>query len=90
MGDSDLSWRELLGEWLLKDENHHLFLYCHRNSKRSFDTVSDRLDYEIEEKERNITKWNGIGMDVLKKQMHFPCGINLFDIETAIVSVRNL
>lgn len=84
LGESDLSWRELLVEWLKEDVDHQLFLYKHRNAEKSFKTVPARMNYEDVEKINTLKQWKVKDGEVLLKQLHLPCGINLFNLEPAM------
>lgn len=83
MGESDLSWRELLSQWLKDSSEHHLFIYEYKNSQKSFATVNARLDYERAEKNRLFSDWGIEKEDALDNQVHLPCGKNLFNIGDA-------
>lgn len=84
MGVSDLSWRELLINWLQSNKNHHLFIYLHRNANLKFKTKSEEMDYEINEKNKLISNWNHNISELPLEQLHLPCGKNLFNIQEAI------
>lgn len=84
MGLSDLSWRELLVNWLQANKTHHLFVYLHRNANNKFKTKSEELDYEIMEKHNLISYWNHNITELPLEQLHLPCGKNLFNIQEAI------
>lgn len=83
-GDSDLSWREKLLNWLCSSDDHHLFIYFHDNESKAFPTVATRNDYEIDKKNDLISQWNLSCNDIPLKRLHLPCGIKLFDIESAL------
>ncbi len=84
LGESDLSWRELLVEWLKEDTDHQLFLYKHRNAVKSFKTVSTRMNYEDKEKINTLDQWKVKDGEISLAQLHIPCGVNLFNIEPAM------
>ena len=58
LGESDLSWRELLGKWLLQDKEHHLFFYDYLNSEKVFKTAPEKLNYEIVAKKSSLRNGN--------------------------------
>ena len=84
LGESDLTWRELLATWIQSDKDHHLFIYDYANSKKSFRTVSEKLDYEIIQKQNLLTNWGLSNKEISLNQLHLPCGISLFKIDEAI------
>ncbi len=83
LGKSDLSWRELLGEWLTKDKEHHLIIYDYENSKQIFLTASERLNYEFEQKRILLNSWSIENEGDILNQLHLPCN-NIFNIKTAM------
>lgn len=84
LGESDLSWRELLIKWLQSNDNNHLFIYLHKNAIKTFNTVSERIDYEEEQQGILLKDW-GISKDEIPmKQFHLPCSTNLFNIKSAL------
>lgn len=86
LDESDLSWRELLIRWLCSNENHHLFLYIHKNESVNTTSKPYVLDCERDEKARIINKWRLETEDIPFERLHIPCGIKLFNIETAITN----
>lgn len=84
LGESDLSWRESLINWLCNNENHHLFLYFHRNEELDSSVKSIVLDSEIAEKNRIISEWGIIKDDIPFNRLHVPCGIKLFNLKNAV------
>lgn len=84
LGESDLSWREVLVNWLCDSENHHLFLYLHRNENKTFSYSPQKIDYELSEKMRIINEWNIKREDFSIDRLHIPCGIKLFNLKESL------
>ena len=84
LGDSDLSWRNQLLEWLQKD-GHHLFLYSYKYSRMILPTVTARLDQEDDAKESffNAMKLSKQVATIIEPKIHIPIGKNLFNIDEA-------
>ena len=85
LGESDLSWREVLVNWLIASENHHLFLYLHRNENKIFNYSPQKLDYELSEKNRILKEWNIKKDEFPIDRLHIPCGIKLFNLKDALI-----
>lgn len=83
LGESDLSWRESLGNWLIRDNDNHLILYDYNNSKRTFLTTQERLNYEIEQKRILLSSWGLESEGDVLKQLHLPCN-NIFNIKASV------
>lgn len=84
-GESDLTWRNMIVEWL-KSSGHHLFLYDYEYSCKTVFTAFDKIDYEDEAKEKFL---NRIGVDENTKNqiidsLHIRVGGNLFNIATVL------
>lgn len=84
LGDSDLSWRNELIEWLKASNNNHLFLYQYNLAETKYRTVSEKLDMEETEKESILLQWGIEKFDTIFDQIHIPCGRNIFNIKNAI------
>lgn len=84
LGDSDLSWRNEIIEWLKIDKEHHLFVYMYQFSKGKYYTVAEKLDIEDDAKEQLLSEWGIENSDEIYEQIHIPCGKNIFNIEAAI------
>ena len=83
LGDSDLSWRNEIIEWLRADKRHHLFVYKYSFSDLKFFTTTEKLDIEDDAKEQLLSEW-GIDDDELLYQIHIPCGKNIFNVEMVV------
>ncbi len=84
LGESDLTWRNEIIDWLRNDVDHHLFVYKYSFSKATFSTVPEKLDIEDEAKEQLLYEWGISDTDDIFKQIHIPCGKNLFNIEAVL------
>lgn len=84
LGESDLSWRELLGTWLQKDSNNHLFFYDYKNTSKTFRTAPERLNYELAQKRELLKDWKLDDKDQMLSQIHLPCGRNIFNVGDAM------
>lgn len=82
-GDSDLSWRNEIIEWLKSDKQHHLFVYRYNLSNVKYDTVAAKMDIEDDAKAQLLSEW-GIKDEELFSQIHIPCGKNIFNVETVL------
>lgn len=84
LGDSDLSWRNEVIEWLKSNKDHHLFVYKYDFSKAKYLTVSEKMDIEDDAKEQLLLEWEIDEKDELFEQIHIPCGKNIFNIEAVL------
>lgn len=84
LGESDLSWRELLINWLSEDDSHQLFIYFHRYSNAVFETKPASIDFEIQEKRKLISDWGYVAEQFPFNQLHLVCGKELFNIHDAL------
>lgn len=82
-GDSDLSWRNEIIEWLKADKRHHLFIYRYNFSNVKYYTVAEKLDIEDDAKIELLLEW-GIKDEELFNQIHIPCGKNIFNVEAVL------
>ena len=88
LGDSDLTWRKMIKEWLQGNPAHHLFYFCYSASKisqRSFDELMDR---EEDEKIKLLVRFsieNGLD-NPISNQIHIPIGVNIFNIQRTITN----
>lgn len=84
LGESDLSWRNEIVEWLRKDENHHLFVYKYILSNVKYRTVDEKMDIEDDEKEHLLAEWGIESDDAIFERIHIPCGKNIFNLQKVI------
>lgn len=85
-GESDLTWKLEIIEWLKTDNSHHLFYYRHNDLEMKNWQVDDKLnqedDFRIELLERlGCTESE---MDELSDQVHIPIGHNIFNFKRII------
>ena len=86
LGISDLTWRNMLFQWLRDHQGTHLFLYNYKCSCLSDMTADERLDNE-EDAKIEILESFGASKEEINQylpQLHIPCGKNIFNIEVAI------
>lgn len=88
LGESDLTWRNILIDWLRQSEYNHLFVYNYDLSERNYRTVPERMDAEEDEKYRLFQKWGIANESQFFEQVHVPCGKNIFNVEKAIKKVN--
>lgn len=84
LGNSDLSWRNEIIEWLKADKGHHLFVYMYKFSKEKYFTVTEKLDIEDDAKEQLLSEWEIENPNELFDQIHIPCGKNIFNVENVL------
>lgn len=87
MGESDLTWRNEIINWLNENINHHLFLYQYKLSSIMFRTADEKMDKEDDEKEKLLAEW-GVTNEELLDQIHIPCGRNIFNIEKKLMEEK--
>lgn len=88
LGDSDLTWRNTLIEWLNASEDNHLFIYQYKLSEVGYRTVSEKMDIEEAEKERILSEWKVEDSGSIFEQIHIPCGKNIFNIGKVIENIE--
>lgn len=84
LGESDLTWRNLLIEWMESSRNCHLFLYDYDCSMKKYTTIPNRMDIEDDAKAKILNKWGVDDVDALSDQFHIVCGKNIFNIGSII------
>lgn len=84
LGESDLTWRKELINWLVDDSNNHLFFFKHSLFKEKYGTVMEKLDKSDFARDQLLSDW-GVepGEDVMNR-IHIPCGKPLFSIKEII------
>jgi hypothetical protein len=90
LGDSDLTWRNLLIEWFINDPSHHLFLYDYNMVKKKPKTIDERMSIEEEAKIQKLKEW-GLDInedDIVFERFHMVCGANIFNVDKAIKRVE--
>lgn len=90
LGDSDLSWKNEIKNWLLTNNNHHIFFYLKEliyYKNLDFDEMQD-----IEENNKTkILELLDLKNDrEILKQIHLPCGNEIFNYKYIICkSLKN-
>ena len=90
LGDSDLTWRKLLAQWLESGESHHLVYYKHRCMNKTYPTaVTLKMDDEEDVKEDLFSLLFREPLEKERKeriisQIHIPIGVKIFNIEHAM------
>lgn len=84
LGDSDISWRNALIEWLKENSSNHLFIYMHRYEKIIYRVVPERMEIEEEAKKQKMREWGINEDDEIITQIHIPIGKNIFNVRKAI------
>lgn len=88
LGESDLSWRNALVDWLKQSESNHLFIYSYKLSEKNYGTVTERMDTEEDEKYKLFQSW-GIDSDSQTfERVHIPCGKNIFNFNKVMKSIN--
>ncbi len=88
LGESDLTWRNELTEWLGQSTIHQLFIYQYSLSQKSYTTISEKLDMEDDAKEALFHDWGIETSDPIYGQVHIPCGKNIFNIHESIEEMK--
>lgn len=88
LGDSDLTWRNKLIEWVENKKYAHLFIYRYSMSNIEGLTVDEKLDVEEAEKRRMLDEWGIELSEECFERIHIPCGKNIFNIARTIELVR--
>lgn len=86
LGESDLTWKALITDWLTRSPEHHLFVYDFKWSTISHRTAAERFEHEDEARACLLNK---LEIDInehnaLTKQVHIPCGRNIFNVKGTI------
>lgn len=90
LGDSDLTWRNILIEWLNHDKDNHLFIYKYDLSEISYKTKQDRSNKEEDAKNDLIRNWNVENPSGIFNQIHMPIGINIFNFESELLKDKDI
>lgn len=90
LGDSDLSWRNAIFQWLKNDEFNHLFIYRFNLSNIENKTVAEKLDMEEDEKDRILDEWGIDDKESIIERIHIPCGKNIFNVKEVICNALKI
>ena len=86
LGDSDLSWRSEILDWLLIDSDHHLVYFEYFVNHIDRMHIDNTLKEESIRKQRLLRRFN-VSDDIsekLSKQIHIPISSNIFNISNII------
>lgn len=89
LGDSDLSWRNEIIEWLRESTINQLFVYKYNFSDVQYRTVDEKMSIEDDAKEQLLNEWGIDSNDSIFEQIHIPCGKNIFNFGKVIEDVEN-
>lgn len=89
LGDSDLTWRKVLLDWLQSDKQHHLVMYDYSQFNTENYLIDQKIEAEYSAKEKFLTKCN-IQIQGIEKQIHIPIGANIFNIKDEIEKQKQL
>ena len=84
LGESDLTWREALIDFLKNNINGHLFLYDYELSNYEGLLVDEKLDLEEEKKIKILNEWRIDDYERIYDRFHIPCGKKIFKIRELI------
>ena len=91
LGESDLTWKNILANWLVEDEKHQLIYYRYELSNKEYSptAIAKKMDDEEDCKSELIRSFYGNNnVDTeesrLMNQIHVPAGFMLFDIRKVI------
>ena len=79
LGDSDLTWKNEIINWLSESPEHHLFYYSLEMMEKTKITAFDRVRLESEAKQQLCSKL-GINNEDYFEQIHIPISKWLFNI----------
>lgn len=90
LGESDLRWRNLIIDTLVKKDNAHLFLYDHKCSCLSSMGAEHRIDVEEERKKEKLNAWHikENDMSLVFDKVHIPCCKNIFNFSDVITKEK--
>lgn len=78
LGDSDLTWRTELIEWLQTEKEHHMFYYDIGLMKTEGDLAFDRVQ-KSENKVKELACRLSLDYDLVKEKIHVPVGKLFFN-----------
>ena len=95
LGESDLTWRKAIAEWLLENRQHHLVYFKHSLAAKRYTAtaVMQKMDDEEDYKDQLMGLFfeEPLGAeetDQVYSQIHVPTGFNIFQIKETISSAR--
>ena len=84
LGESDISWRNIIIGWLEASKSRHLFVFRHRYEKTPYSVVAERMEIEEEAKKQIFQEWGIPDNEDLMSRIHIPIGKNIFNIKNVI------
>ena len=81
LGESDLTWRNVLIDWLQRNTKNHLFVYRYGISQKTYRTVDEKMEIEEIEKINLLKEWGIDNSSNIFDRLHIPCGRNIFNIK---------
>ena len=89
-GDSDLTWKNAIIEWLKSHKDHHLFLYDYGCSKIEIDDIAMRRNEEETQKSFILSAKNFCQEDSrIFEQIHIPIGDTIFDFVSVLQAIAD-
>ncbi len=89
LGETDLTWRKKIINWLSENENHQLIIYDYKLSKMSYKTTANRMDIEEEALKNKLCEWGVDNVEDYIDQIHIVCGRDIFNIEEVVETTIN-
>ncbi len=84
LGESDLTWRNKLIDWLSSSQGNHLFIYDYDLLDINTDIIHKRMDIEENAKLMLFNKWGISKIDSYFDRLHIVCGKNIFNVNQFI------
>ena len=83
-GESDRMWLDLIAQWLMVDERHHLISFQYDNN--SYDKFNSDILMETEEEKKQLLFYKLFSFNVEEDspvfdQIHIPVGFDIFNFE---------
>ena len=85
LGESDLTWRNLLFDLLDNEHDLHVFIYQYDLVGMTGLTADERLDVDEQRKRKLFDAWGVQHKEYYMDRIHIPCGHNIFNVEKAIM-----
>lgn len=90
LGDSDLTWRNLLKEWLVADQQHHIVYFVHESKDIPAYAQDERIDEEDQWKNKILERlgFSINEFETFVPQIHVPIGTRIFNIKKTIGKIE--
>lgn len=90
LGDSDLTWRSKIIDWVGINEDHHLFLYDYSHCKqRGSLLIDEKIEMEENAVSSFLEKCNTQNHSI-RNRIHIPIGTNIFNIGSVVEKEHQL